>query len=836
MFGNENKKFNASKEVKKKTNLLKEAEKITVDFDDFLNNLFGGKVFSKLSRFNKSGSTPPSLQQEDDDKTGAGDVSQGRILSKSHLSKHTSDDLRYGLSHSKKNVHFSGKLSSISADDLDQISNRSEIIKDKLPNVSSGIAFWESKHDQEPASSTKKSALSKKISSHFEDNKKSSLTYGDCVSSHTCVISSSPVTVSTSPFIESYRRAMSPVSSSDSLSSTPMTSPFSDRKTANMVSTQHVSRPSRDDQFRLAPLNISTKITTIYNIPPLPQFDQSIKQSLTDSSSSSFASVVGQSSTLGNVIYDSSNHVSSQASGKFDKKSYSSKNLSRKDTHNTGQLIDDVLKSLELEEKASSKQTQTNSVTKILSENISSGSQTEVLSGENTLVDETSELLSVRDTIAYFEQRDKLTKSIKGLSAEKFIDPPHVETLNRSKKSDIRVINKKDTSTYVDKVSSSDKSFQVGGKPKLKETTEITIIETVHRKSPALGRSFDSASSFENKLFGGSKLLPIDNTRNLEDEVNSEKNANNFAEDEHPSQSTFVVKETKIIMEQDSSESSDGSEVGSSLKKDDNSSYKRLSDPQEEYYDTSSSFISCDNKSDKHVVLNQIYGLSDKIKCDKSLDIDSDEKSLLSSKEVETKRDEKNYHSSGKKAYLQKPVHSTNIITSEYEPTVPENAHLLATESSVSSESSTTSSSKIVKSTSSQYTMVNETFSVNELCSNSINECQPIIIAEKTGSIEDKELKSTDAIKIKAFGVGHSSNLERNHPSVFIELSGTRVAEDDSNIMSEFGTSEVSNTDSYEIINHISPKVISTIFSRMYRSQFRRRFRNRCCRNQFMCC
>lgn len=73
MFSNDKRTKKAASDDRPKkegsTNLLKEAENISVDFEEFLNGLFGSKKVSKLTSFSKTRSTPPGTVASSDDAT-----------------------------------------------------------------------------------------------------------------------------------------------------------------------------------------------------------------------------------------------------------------------------------------------------------------------------------------------------------------------------------------------------------------------------------------------------------------------------------------------------------------------------------------------------------------------------------------------------------------------------------------------------------------------------------------------------------------------------------------------------------------------------------------------
>ena len=546
-------RYDSEKSSKKPpSNLVKEAEKISADFDDFLNNLFGSKVISKLTKFGKSASTPP--QNAKLSKPHPSSSSFQSVFEKSkHTTKSSSTELlqsdknnryispqntRYGeVAHNKeqsqspvvkKNVRFIQSPVSVC---LNQ--STGEVVEEKLPGVTSGIAFWESKSANESTVAEERTQFTSGKKSmdvtYKEEIDRScaspSLTFGDCTTSQSDVITCSLFTLTTSPFLNSYRRAMSPVSTCDSLSSSPIPSPT---RSLSCSSVQSSPKEFRTSFTPLAPLNLSTKITTIYNIPSLQQSSccKVYQSSFTEDSlmpDKSGTSITPSYFRYGSAVASAGWSGGTAAPLAFSTTSIvpdgtpmTSRNLQGQnenvpDIKKTEDFIDQVLNTLKVSEtnrsSKSLKAFETNRASKLVLDgsvlNTSSQEHCHDHLNESTKkceIDD-SKYANVLDTVAYFEQRNQLCDSIKNLSDDAFINPPDVQTLNKSKKSDIRVIStRNDTSSWIN----AKKKSETKEKCKTKKTTEIVITKTIRQNVPsALSRSCETTTSFENQLFHG---------------------------------------------------------------------------------------------------------------------------------------------------------------------------------------------------------------------------------------------------------------------------------------------------------------------------------------------
>ena len=219
-----------------RSNLLLEAEKIANDFDDFLNNLFGGKVLSKLTKFKRSGSTPPRSSRS------SSQTSLYQTKTKERYSQ-SSQDLpsvaakraypvpippHKGVAPCLPPRKKKPEPKPEPKYDDDGLYEDIMVVEDKLPDVGSGIAFWEAQSTTiRPTDSIKdcKSDSTADAKKSIWDSKSfnsACVSYGTCHTSTSSVVTTSTFTVKSStsstasPFVSSYRRAMSSDSSEHS--------------------------------------------------------------------------------------------------------------------------------------------------------------------------------------------------------------------------------------------------------------------------------------------------------------------------------------------------------------------------------------------------------------------------------------------------------------------------------------------------------------------------------------------------------------------------------------------------------------------------------------------
>ncbi|KAF2357395.1 Calponin domain [Trinorchestia longiramus] len=591
-------KMDVKQSKTKHSNLNKEAEKISADFDEFLNNLFGGKVLSKLTKFSKSSSTPPTGATE----TTCDHVCEGVTSVSGHSKGSFSESLleQYWTS---KHRSVSGRSSSSLRCSTDQLTPRSqnrsvrfqeeladvggsEIIEDKLPGVVSGIALWESRALNNPLvypagrSIPDSSSVTVKVKNDYSassvrvhdpnvskpvsslHNVDTSLSYGSCTTSSSSVVTSASISATCSPFLNSYRRVMTPVSDSASPSTSPV---FSVPPRIPLV--------SRSETSHFTPLNISTQITTIYNIPPLaPLTDLSevIKQQNTLQAKETTGSQ-GEQQTSGDFKYSSQvaavgwtgrtsvNDGSPKPKLMACTRKTESESMQVDSPSKRTDFIDDVLKSFKTGtdgHEASKSNRKLNESLDFLPDHDET-SVVEKLDARSKSIDDlidhdsSAEPVNVSDMISYFEQRRKLSNTIKSLSEEKLVDPPDVQTINRSKKSDIRVINKEDKATSKT-VTSNHRPIERRErkrKPKVKQTTEITFIKTMRKKNPSMNRSFEGSSTVHNELEGEDTQR---RATSLERDPVPRTSSPTICEDTAP-KSVYIVEETKVVVEDMSS-------------------------------------------------------------------------------------------------------------------------------------------------------------------------------------------------------------------------------------------------------------------------------------------